>query len=198
MLCSRCGQPLSPDSRFCTHCGAPVAMPTASSPPAGSSSTAGPAYATGPMPPMPGYPQALPYSRVRRNLQALGVLWCCYGVYRLVAGVIGVIFFRAVVLRGGWGTGWPFGPHAFSSVPPWLGSLVPVILIGLVFSSGLAIFVGVGLLKRQPWARVVAIIAAVLALIKFPIGTALGIYALWVLAPRASGEEYAELADGEA
>jgi hypothetical protein len=41
----------------------------------------------------------------------------------------------------------------------------------------------------------VAIIAAILALIKFPFGTALGIYTLWVLAPGASGLEYDAIAD---
>ena len=42
---------------------------------------------------------------------------------------------------------------------------------------------------------VLAIIAAILALLKFPIGTALGIYTLWVLAPGASGLEYDAIAD---
>jgi hypothetical protein len=41
----------------------------------------------------------------------------------------------------------------------------------------------------------VAIIAAIFALIKFPLGTALGIYTLWVLAPGASGLEYDAIAD---
>ena len=203
MQCANCGQPLPPDSRFCIHCGAPANTPAAAAPDpgagpsyaAGPPYTAGPPYATGPMPPPPGSMRALSYSRVGRNLQTSGVLWCCYGVYRLVAGLIGVIFFRAFVLRDGWGSGWPFGAHTFSSVPPWLGSLVPVILIGTAISSAFAIFAGIGLLKRQSWGRVVAIIAAVLALIKFPFGTALGIYTLWVLAPRASGEEYADLTD---
>jgi hypothetical protein len=36
----------------------------------------------------------------------------------------------------------------------------------------------------------VAIIFGVLALLKIPFGTALGIYTLWVLAPQASGAEW--------
>lgn len=38
-----------------------------------------------------------------------------------------------------------------------------------------------GLFAFRPWARVVAIILAVLHLFSFPVGTAIGIYALWVL-----------------
>jgi hypothetical protein len=34
-----------------------------------------------------------------------------------------------------------------------------------------------------------------LALLKFPFGTALGIYTLWVLAPSTSGMEYDAIAD---
>ncbi len=53
----------------------------------------------------------------------------------------------------------------------------------------------IGLLNRRPWGRTVAIIVAILALVKFPFGTALGIYTLWVLAPGASGLEYDAIAD---
>jgi len=40
---------------------------------------------------------------------------------------------------------------------------------------------GFGLLKRRPWARVLVLIIAVLDLMLIPIGTLVGIYALWVL-----------------
>ena len=59
--------------------------------------------------------------------------------------------------------------------------------VGIVIASfiGLlsipAIIAGVGLLKRQFWARILALIIACLDLFNFPIGTAIGIYALWTL-----------------
>jgi hypothetical protein len=40
---------------------------------------------------------------------------------------------------------------------------------------------GVGLLKKKGWARIAAIMLAILAVASFPIGTGAGIYALWVL-----------------
>ena len=43
------------------------------------------------------------------------------------------------------------------------------------------IITGVGLLRFRPWARSLGIILGALHLISFPIGTALGVYALWVL-----------------
>ena len=45
-------------------------------------------------------------------------------------------------------------------------------------------------MQRQPWARIVAIILGVLALFHFPLGTALGVYTLWVLLADEHGDEY--------
>lgn len=40
---------------------------------------------------------------------------------------------------------------------------------------------GIGLLKRRPWARILLMVMAVLELIRIPLGTALGVYTIWVL-----------------
>jgi hypothetical protein len=41
--------------------------------------------------------------------------------------------------------------------------------------------VGIGLLKRRPWARIAGIVLSIVGMTAIPIGTALGIYGLWVL-----------------
>jgi hypothetical protein len=43
------------------------------------------------------------------------------------------------------------------------------------------IVAGAGVLARRSWGRVLAIVVAVLSLLNFPIGTIIGIYAIWVL-----------------
>jgi hypothetical protein len=50
---------------------------------------------------------------------------------------------------------------------------------GLLSVPGLA--AGFGLLARQGWARVLAIVVAFLGLLNFPIGTLVGVYAIWAL-----------------
>ncbi len=40
---------------------------------------------------------------------------------------------------------------------------------------------GIGLFKRQEWARILVLITSALHLLNFPVGTALGIYSIWVL-----------------
>lgn len=51
----------------------------------------------------------------------------------------------------------------------------------LVLTALPGIVGGIGLLKRKNWARVLVIFLAVLDLIDFPFGTAIGVYTLWVL-----------------
>jgi hypothetical protein len=48
---------------------------------------------------------------------------------------------------------------------------------------------GVGLLQYQSWARVFAIVVAVLSLFHFPLGTGIAIYAFWVLLSQ-EGQRY--------
>ena len=73
-----------------------------------------------------------------------------------------------------------------------------------IFSAGVVLaFFGVlhlvlawGLFEREPWARFLGVALGFLALLRFPLGTALGIYTLWVLLPESSGSEYERLAQG--
>jgi hypothetical protein len=47
--------------------------------------------------------------------------------------------------------------------------------------AGLSLAVGIGLLERKHWARTLGLIFAALSLFHLPFGTALGLYAFWVL-----------------
>ncbi len=177
MVCQACGTPVPEAVHFCSKCGAQVIPPP---PP--------PTYA---QPPMPMY-----MPRVHRNLQTLGILWCVLGVYRVVTGLIGIFFLKAISTHNFGDDTWMFGGHWHGPFNPmWLGGLWPMIAVATIFAAALALVTGYSLLTRRPWGRVLAIIAAILALLKFPLGTALGIYTLWVLAPGASGLEYNAIAD---
>lgn len=176
MVCQACGTPVAEGLHFCSKCGAQVVA----------------AQPVNTPPPM--LPMYLP--RVHRHLQTLGILWCVFGVYRVVTGLIGIFFLRAFTTHNFGDDAWIFGGRVHAPfVPMWFGGLWPVIAVATVFVAALALIAGIGLLNRRPWGRVVAIIVAILTLVKFPFGTALGIYTLWVLAPGASGLEYNSIAD---
>ncbi|WP_211193634.1 hypothetical protein [Pyxidicoccus fallax] len=58
--------------------------------------------------------------------------------------------------------------------------LVAAGVAGCTFLLGLpGIITGVGLLKRQRWSKTLALVLGILSLPSFPLGTVLGIYALW-------------------
>lgn len=181
MNCPKCSNPVQ--GAFCSVCGTPV-------------------QAAPPQPPPPGYPvppayAAPPYpyiARVPRHVQTLGILWCVYGVYRATAGIFAVLFLMGIATPGFLGG---FGPGGNSFLPfaPVMGGLAAVAGVFILLSSCLAFVTGYSLIQRKPWGRTLAIVAAILSLIKLPIGTALGIYTLWVLAPGLSAAEYDAIAD---
>jgi hypothetical protein len=60
-----------------------------------------------------------------------------------------------------------------------------MILLGL---PGLV--AGYGLLKHKPWARVLTLILGILGIVNFPLGTALGLYTLWVLLQQSAYDTF--------
>ena len=178
MVCQACGAAIAEGVHFCSRCGAQVVA-------------APPMYQAYQQPPMPLY---VPIPRVPRHLQTLGVLWCVFGVYRIASGLLGMFFVR-IATMGRFGSEWPFGRFGGPFGPHWMGAMLPLIATAVAISAGLALLVGYSLLTRRPWGRTLAIIVAILSLLKIPFETALGIYTLWVLAPADSGAEYDSIAD---
>jgi hypothetical protein len=174
MTCSACGNTFAQEARFCPRCGAPA--------------TAAPPFVPVP-PPAYGVPY-LPYNRVARNLQTLSILWLVYATWRFLTGLAGVIFLHGFFGNhfgpNHWGhDNWNFGFAHFGFENLW-----PFALTSLMLSVACAVLVGYALYTRRPWARVLAIIFGILALFHPMLGTALGIYTLYVMAPSLSGAEY--------
>ena len=70
-------------------------------------------------------------------------------------------------------------------------STVGFVIGGFIALMGIfSLVAGVGLLKRRSWARTLTIIVSVVNLLNFPIGTALGGYALYVLLQDESKAEF--------
>ena len=159
---------------------------------------AAPPVGAGPMGagPVGAWPRMMFVPRVQRHLQTLGYLWLGYAVLRFVTGLMGAFFLRTFARHGWDGNGWMWGgPMRHGFGPDWMAGLVPMVMAATIMSVALSLATGYSLLTRRPWGRVLGIVAAILALIKFPLGTALGIFTLYVLAPSQSGAEYDAIAD---
>ena len=121
-------------------------------------------------------------SRIAGHLRLLGILWLVASAFRLVPGLFLVSIFRPEM----------------ALLPPEVPAFVPHLVqaIGFVFIAiaVLGFLTGWGLLTRQSWARMAAIVFGAVSLLDVPFGTALGIYTLWVLLPARSEQEYRQVA----
>lgn len=128
-------------------------------------------------------------SRVREHVRLVGILWMAYSALHVVAGVGAIVVAR--MLFGG-----VF--HFHNGPPPevtvWLRPLIELAGWLILAKAAVGFFAGWGLLQREDWARTVALVVGFVALLNVPIGTALGIYTLWVLLPSRSDDEYKALA----
>lgn len=128
-------------------------------------------------------------NRVREHVKLVGILWMAYSALHAVSGVVVLLAAKFVVVRIG---AIPNGP------PPelmmWLRPLISIVGWLILAKAAVGLIAGWGLLQREEWARVFALVVGFIALLNVPIGTALGIYTLWVLLPSQSEQEYKALA----
>jgi hypothetical protein len=117
-------------------------------------------------------------SRIAGHIRLLGILWIAISAFRLLPG----LFLFSAFRFGAW-----FLPP---DVPYFVHGILRA-MGGLFLAAGvLGVAAGWGLLERQSWARMLTIILGCFSLIEMPLGTALGIYTLWVLLPAQSEQEY--------
>lgn len=109
-------------------------------------------------------------SIMRDHVRILG--WC-FIVYSAIIVLVG-LGIGGIVLFGGAIS----GDQQAMLITGAVGAAIACFLIVVSLPGMLA---GLGLLKMQPWARIVAVIVGVLHLLSFPFGTGLGVYTLWVL-----------------
>ncbi len=112
---------------------------------------------------------------MKTHLDVVGVIDVIVGA---LFAVLGVLVSLGTLLFAPW----------FNGAPLWRPEdtvwVVGVVLFisAVFFVIGIpSLIAGAGLLHQKRWARVLAIIVAIVALTSFPIGTAAGIYSLWVL-----------------
>ncbi len=127
--------------------------------------------------------QALP-GRVQAHVHLLGLLWLAMSAFNAVGGV--VLYVLANTL---------FADMQRYGVPPeaptgFLRPLLSVIGIFVLAKAACGFIAGWGLLQRDPWARVVALVLSFISLFNIPFGTAIGVYTMWVLLPSESQQEY--------
>lgn len=101
------------------------------------------------------------------HVKFLGLMHILVGAF---GGLASFVFFG---LFAGPATVAAYGPLISYTITGWMALLL-ILMIP-------TIALGIGLLNYRPWARSIGTVIAILELLNFPIGTVLGVYALWVL-----------------
>ncbi len=116
-----------------------------------------------------------------KDVKLLGVLNIVWGLMGVTGGLIGAMFvFLPVVLaRSGHIRGLGAGEvETITALLALVGGIIAVIALLVSLPS---IIGGIGLLKKQEWARILILVLSFIHLLEFPLGTALGIYGIYVL-----------------
>lgn len=108
---------------------------------------------------------------MRQHVSFVGALHIGFGLLG-VAGALAIFFgfqflFQLVEDE-------PIAQNVLSFIGNSLGLI-------LLFVSTLGVIGGIGLFSYRPWARILVMIVSALNCLNVPVGTAKGIYSLWVL-----------------
>ena len=116
---------------------------------------------------------------MKMHITILGWLSIADGALTLLTGVLAFMFLT--------GIGFASGDLEALPILALIGTTTGMFMSALALPSLLA---GFGLLREKNWGRILAIIVSFFNLLWFPIGTALGIYGLWVLLRKEATEYF--------
>jgi hypothetical protein len=126
---------------------------------------------------------------VTKYVGALGVTFLVWGVIQFIAAVVFTLLYTGLGAvmgiagsQGGDQSGLVMG-GVMASVGGCLGCVIGVMAIPNVLA-------GIGIRGHRKWGRILGIVMGALALTSFPIGTAIGIFALVVLLDKEVGATF--------
>jgi len=129
---------------------------------------------------------------VKTQVDFLGILFVVWGLLTTLVGVstlalgIGAVAVIASAARGG-------GSDFAAGVTAAAFTTLAIIAIGW---GAAHVIVGVPLRRHRPWSRLVALMLGAVDLLLLPYGTALGIYAIWILLNEDAKKLFTSMADG--
>ncbi len=124
------------------------------------------------------------------HIKVLGVLYIALSVL----GLLGALFLSLIFGTASGIVGASAEPHDAAIALPIIGLTGMMLVVFLLVLSLPGLIAGIGLLKFRPWARVLAIVVAVINLVHIPFGTIVGLYGLWVLFNKETERLFAETA----
>ena len=109
------------------------------------------------------------------HVKVLAILYIIFGVLGTLCGLALMVLLSAIGAAGA-----ASDPDAWLALPV-LGITGAALGAFMLLLSLPGIIAGFGLLKYQPWARILTIVLSALNLMNIPFGTILGVYGIWVM-----------------
>ncbi|MCB9419338.1 MAG: hypothetical protein H6667_06020 [Ardenticatenaceae bacterium] len=119
------------------------------------------------------------YQSMEQHITLLGWLY-------IVTNIL-LILIAGFVLMVMVGAGAVSGDVEAVRIMPVIATAVGGFLTALALPG---ILTGIGLLKRKPWARIAAAVLGIINLTNFPLGTAVGVYTLWILLQSEAADHF--------
>ena len=108
---------------------------------------------------------------MKQHVSFVGAIHIGFGILGLLGALTVFIVFN---FAGGFVEAEPMAEEILS----FLGGTISLLIM---FFASLGIIGGIGLFSYKPWARILVMIVSALNCLNVPVGTAKGIYSLWVL-----------------
>ncbi len=111
-----------------------------------------------------------------QHKKVLGIIYIATAALQILGLLVVTMLFSTI---------WSFIKDEASPDELWILDLIFSILRILpwfiaIFISIPSLIAGIGLLNKQGWAMILVLILGCLKLFSFPIGTAIGVYSIWV------------------
>jgi hypothetical protein len=108
---------------------------------------------------------------MKQHVSFVGAIHIGFGILGLLGALTIFIIFN---FAGNFVETEPFANEILS----FLGGTISLIIM---FFASLGIIGGIGLFSYKPWARILVMIVSAVNCLNIPIGTAKGVYSIWVL-----------------
>lgn len=100
------------------------------------------------------------------------------GALHVGFGILGLIGALAVYITFNFAHGFVESEPIAEEILSFLGGTVSLLIL---FFACLGIIGGIGLFSYKPWSRILVLIVSAINCLNIPIGTAKGVYSIWVL-----------------
>ena len=100
------------------------------------------------------------------------------GALHVGFGILGLLGALAIYFVFNFAHGFVESEPLAESILSFLGGTLSLIIL---FFACLGIIGGIGLFSYKPWARILVMIVSAINCLNIPIGTAKGVYSIWVL-----------------